>query len=58
MLRSRADLLAGLDESLSTRAAQIALGLRSGCEGEFRDVSSASLTGLPQGESGAQLLES
>jgi signal transduction histidine kinase len=57
VLRSRGGLLAGLDESLSTRASQIALGLRRGCEGEFQDVSSASLTGLPQGESGAQLLD-
>jgi heavy metal sensor kinase len=57
VLRSRGGLLAGLDESLSTRASQIALGLRRGCEGEFQDVSSASLTGLLQGESGAQLLD-
>ena len=55
-LRLHAALLKGLDESLATRAAQISLGLRDGCEGEFQDVSDASLVGLPQGESGAQFL--
>jgi heavy metal sensor kinase len=55
-VRLRADLVGGVDESLDTRAAQIALGLRDGCEGEFQDVSDASLQGLPQGESGAQLI--
>jgi two-component system, OmpR family, sensor kinase len=55
-LRLRSDLVSGVDEGLDTRAAQIALGLRSGCEGEFRDVSDASLVGLPRGEAGAQLL--
>ena len=30
----------------------------AGCEGEFQDISDASLVGLPQGESGAQLLGS
>jgi two-component system OmpR family sensor kinase len=56
VLRLRSGLIAGLDEGLATRAAQISLGLQGGCEGEFRDVSDASLVGLPQGESGAQLL--
>jgi two-component system OmpR family sensor kinase len=56
VVRSREGLVAGLDESLSTRASQIALGLRHGCEGEFRDLNNTALTGLPQGESGAQLL--
>jgi heavy metal sensor kinase len=56
LVRLRSDLVAGIDDSLATRAAQIALGLRPGCEGEFTDVSAASLQGLPQGESGAQLL--
>jgi len=56
LVRLRADLVAGVDDTLSTRAAQIALGLGNGCEGEFQDVSDASLVGLPQGESGAQLL--
>ena len=73
VVRLRADLVRGVDQSLATRAAQIALGLEGGsrgsgqsgagdgaggigCEGEFQDVSDASLVGLPQGESGAQLL--
>jgi heavy metal sensor kinase len=56
ILRLEAGLVRGLDESLATRAAQISLGLQGGCEGEFQDVTGASLVGLPQGESGAQLL--
>jgi heavy metal sensor kinase len=56
VVRLRADLVGGLDDSLSSRVAQIALGLRGGGEGEFRDVSGASLRGLPRGESAAQLL--
>jgi len=56
VLRLQAGLIRGLDESLATRAAQISLGLQSGCEGEFQDVTGASLVGLPQGEAGAQLL--
>src|SRR5205814_5024297 len=56
VVRLRADLVGGLDDSLSARVAQIALGLRGGGEGEFRDVSGASLRGLPRGESAAQLV--
>ena len=70
VVRLRADLIRSVDQSLDIRAAQIALGLENGgqgtsqngagngagCEGEFQDVSDASLVGLPQGESGAQLL--
>jgi heavy metal sensor kinase len=56
VVRLRADLVGGMDESLSSRVAQIALGLRGGGEGEFQDVSGASLRGLPRGESAAQLL--
>jgi heavy metal sensor kinase len=56
ILRLHAGLLRGLDETLATRAAQISLGLDDGCDGEFQDVTGASLIGLPQGESGAQLL--
>ena len=70
VVRLRADLIRGVDQGLDTRAAQIALGLQTGgqngagngagggagCEGEFQDVSNASLVGLPQGESAAQLL--
>jgi heavy metal sensor kinase len=58
VLRLRSDLVAGIDESLSSRAAQIALGLRGSGEGEFQDVSGAALRGLPRGESAAQLLSS
>ena len=58
VVRLQAGLVRGVDEGLGTRAAQIALGLDRGCEGEFQDVSDASLVGLPQGESGAQLLAS
>jgi len=58
ILRLHAGLIHGLDDSLATRAAQISLGLQGGCEGEFQDVSDGSLVGLPQGESGAQLLSS
>jgi heavy metal sensor kinase len=54
--RLRSDLIRGLDDTLATRAGQIAIGLRGGCEGEFPDASGSSLTGLPIGESGAQLL--
>jgi len=56
IVRLHAGLIRGLDDSLATRAAQISLGLQGGCEGEFQDVSDASLVGLPQGESAAQLL--
>jgi heavy metal sensor kinase len=57
VVRLRSDLVAGLDDSLAVRAAQISLGLQGSKEGEFRDVSSASLRGLPLGESAAQLLD-
>ena len=56
VVRLRADLVRGVDRELDTRAAQIALGLQNGCEGEFQDVSDASLVGLPLGESGAQVV--
>lgn len=56
VLRLQAGLVAGVDQVLEARAAQIALGLRKGCEGEFRDIGGSSLAGLPNGESGAQLL--
>jgi len=56
LVRLRASLIRGVDEGLATRAAQIAIGLQGGCEGEFRDVSDASLVGLPLGEAAAQLL--
>ncbi len=56
VVRLHSDLLHGLDDSLSSRVAQIALGLSGDGEGEFQDVSGASLRGLPRGESAAQLL--
>ncbi|MEO8422426.1 MAG: ATP-binding protein [Actinomycetota bacterium] len=56
VVRLRTDLIGGVDRELDTRAAQISLGLQNGCEGEFQDVSDASLVGLPLGESGAQVI--
>lgn len=56
VVKLRADLVSGVDRELDTRAAQIALGLQNGCEGNFQDVSDASLVGLPLGESGAQVI--
>lgn len=56
VVRLRADLVRSTDQELATRAAQISVGLRAGCEGEFKDVSGASLQGLPKGEASAQLL--
>jgi heavy metal sensor kinase len=58
LLRLRSDLVRGMDESLSTRAAQIALGFSGQGGGQFQDVADISLAGLPQAESGAQLLDS
>jgi two-component system, OmpR family, sensor kinase len=57
VIRLRADLVAGVDTTLATRASQIALGLRGPGEGEFQDVSDAALRQLPGSESAAQLLE-
>ena len=56
LVRLQADLLHSTDDALTLRAAQISLGLRSGCEGEFHDVTSSLLKGLSSGESGAQLV--
>jgi len=67
LLRLRSDLVRAVDEGLSTRAAQIALGFSEQGGGEassgpggsqFQDVADSSLAGLPQAESGAQLLDS
>lgn len=55
--RLRADLYAAQDLSLASRAEQISLGYADGAGGgEFGDISDSSLTGLPRGESAAQLL--
>jgi len=56
VVRLHADLIAGVDQGLDARAAQISLGFQGGGEGEFQDVSDASLVGLHQSESAAQLL--
>lgn len=56
VVRLRADLIGGVDQGLDARAAQISLGFQSGGEGEFQDVSDASLAGLHQSESAAQIL--
>jgi heavy metal sensor kinase len=56
ILRLHANLVASLDRTLDARVAEIALGFRGKGEGEFRDITQASLTGLPRGESAAQLL--
>jgi heavy metal sensor kinase len=57
VIRLRADLVAGVDSTLATRASQIALGLRGPGEGEFQDVSDTALQKLPGSESAAQLLD-
>jgi heavy metal sensor kinase len=57
VIRLRADLVAGVDSTLATRASQIALGLRGPGEGEFQDVTDAALRQLPGSESAAQLLD-
>jgi len=57
VIRLRADLVAGVDSTLATRASQIALGLRGPGEGEFQDVSDTALQQLPGSESAAQLLD-
>ncbi|MDP9341471.1 MAG: heavy metal sensor histidine kinase [Actinomycetota bacterium] len=56
LLRLRSDLVAGVDRSLDARAAQISLGYQGGGEGEFQDITDATLIRLPQSEHGAQIL--
>ena len=56
LLRLRADLVTGIDRSLDARAAQISLGYAGGNQGDFQDVTDATLGTLPQGEHGAQVL--
>jgi heavy metal sensor kinase len=58
LVRLRADLVSGVDRSLDGRAAQISLGYEGGGEGEFQDVTDATLVKLPLGEHGAQILSS
>ena len=57
VIRLRADLVAGVDSTLTTRASLISLGLAAPGEGEFQDVSDAALRQLPGSESAAQLLD-
>lgn len=56
LLRLQADLVAGVDASLDTQAAQIVLGLQNPDEAEFRDISKLALVGLAERGSAAQLL--
>lgn len=52
----RADLVAGVDQSLDIRAAQISLGFQGSGEGEFQDVSDAAFRDLPPSESASQIV--
>lgn len=56
LVRLEADLVAGVDRSLSVRAAQITLAFQGSEGGGFQDVSDAALAGLPQAESASQIL--
>src|SRR5207302_3530425 len=56
LIRLRSDLVAAIDHSLATRAAQIALNYEVGGESDFKDVSDASLSTGTHGETGAQIL--
>lgn len=56
LVRLKADLVAGVDRSLDVRAAQISLGFQGAGEGEFQDVTDASLAGLPRAESASQIV--
>ena len=52
----RADLYAGLDRDLASRASQIALSVGTPGDGEFQDISDATLKGIPKQQTAAQLL--
>ena len=52
----RADLVAGVDQSLDLRAAQISLGFQGSGEGEFQDVRDAAFRDLPPSESASQIV--
>jgi heavy metal sensor kinase len=58
LVRLRSDLVSSVDRSLDTRAAQIVLGYQGGGEGEFQDVTDATLVTLSLGEHGAQIVAS
>jgi two-component system, OmpR family, sensor kinase len=51
-----ADLYAGIDRSLDSRAAQIATTLKGSGDGEFQDVTGSALVGVAPTEATAQLL--
>jgi two-component system, OmpR family, sensor kinase len=52
----RADLYAGIDRALDSRASQIALALGGSGEGEFQDITASTLSGVAPTEATAQLL--
>jgi heavy metal sensor kinase len=52
----RADLYAGIDRALDSRASQISLSLSGSGEGEFQDISDSALVGVAPTEATAQLL--
>jgi two-component system OmpR family sensor kinase len=54
----RADLYAGMDRALDSRASQIALALSGSGEGEFKDITGSTLAGVAPTEATAQLLSS
>jgi heavy metal sensor kinase len=54
----RADLYAGIDRALDSRASQLALGLPGSADGEFQDITDSTLVGLSPTEATAQLLSS
>jgi two-component system OmpR family sensor kinase len=54
----RADLYAGLDRALDSRASQIALALGESPQEEFRDITGSTLAGVAPTEATAQLLSS
>ncbi len=55
---ARADLQAGTDRALASRATQIAAGFTGSKDSEFPKISGSSLQGLPHTESVSQLLSS
>ncbi|MDR3686803.1 MAG: ATP-binding protein [Coriobacteriia bacterium] len=56
VVRTRADLYAGIDRELDSRASQIAISLNATGEEEFEGISVSALSGVPRAEAAAQLL--
>jgi len=56
VLRLRVDLVRQTDRALTLAANEISVDYKSGGESEFRDVTDASLAGLPREQSAAQIL--